>query len=81
MELALPPSGVTDHHFVLHLGLYPEWSKLTAVTYNLSKAHHQTSKPLFSPRIMAPPASEWEVIQSLEFGLDLLSRRLWYAED
>lgn len=77
MELVLPSSAVSDWHLVLHLGLYPEWSKLTARTYQLSGAHPSPSRALFSPRILERPATEWDAIQSLSFGIDLLSQRLY----
>lgn len=77
MELALPPSVVSDWHLVLHVGLYPEWSKLTARTYQLSGQRPSPSRALFSPRIMERPATEWDLLQTLAFGIDLLSRPLF----
>lgn len=77
MDLALPPPDASDWHLVLHLGLYPEWSKLTGRTYQLSGAHPSPSRALFSPRILVRPETEWDAIQCLSFGIDLLSRSLY----
>lgn len=81
MELALPPQHVSDWHAVLHLTVYPEWSRLSAMTYCLSKAHHQVGRDLFTPRILDRPATEWDAVQSLSYGIDLLSARLWPYSD
>jgi hypothetical protein len=77
MDLVLPPSGVSDWHLVLHLGLYPEWSKLTARTYQLSGSNPAPSRALFSPRILERPGSEWDAVQSLALGIDLICGRLY----
>lgn len=77
MELVLPSSAVSDWHLVLHLGLYPEWSKLTAHTSGWSKAHPSPTRELFTPRILARPETEWDAIQCLLFGIDLLSQKLY----
>lgn len=81
MELELPPSAVSDWHLVVHLGLYPEWSRLSAMTYCLHRRHHQTGRDLFTPRILERPETEWDAIQSLLFGIDLLSARKWPYSD
>jgi hypothetical protein len=77
MELVLPPAAVSDWHLVLRLSLYPEWSKLHSYHYNLGKSHPSPSKELFTPRTLERPRTEWDAVQSLSFGVDLLSRRLW----
>lgn len=77
MELVLPSSDEVDWHLVLHLTLYPEWSKLSARTYQLSGAHPSPSRALFTPRILERPATEWDAIQSLAYGIDLLCGRIY----
>lgn len=77
MELSLPELGVSDWHLVLRLSLYPEWSKLHGYTYNLSKSHAQPSKALFTARTLDRPNSEWDALQCLLLGVDLLACRLY----
>jgi hypothetical protein len=77
MKLELPPPAVSDWHLVVHLGLYPEWSRLSASTYGLSKRHPSPSCALFTPRILGRPENEWDAIQSLSYGIDLLCARLY----
>lgn len=81
MKLVLPPPAALDWHLVLHLTLYPEWSRLSSRTYCLNKRALEPSRDLFTPRILERPATEWDAVQSLELGLDLLSRRLWPHEE
>ena len=77
MKLVLPPSAASDWHLVLHLGLYPEWSRLTARTYSLSSRHTAPSRALLSPRTLQRPATEWDALESLQYGIDLLSAGLY----
>jgi len=82
MELVLPSPAVSDWHLVLRLSLYPEWSKLHSYHYSTTGAHPSPSRALFTTRTLERPATEWDAIQSLSYGIDILSRRLydWAAD-
>lgn len=82
MELQLPSSHVSDWHLVLRLSLYPERSKLHGYTYKLNAATPTPSVQLFTPRLLDRPECEWDALQSLLLGVDLIAGRLypWGAE-
>jgi len=77
MDRLLPPPGVLDWHFVLHLAVYPERAKLSAVTYRLSGVRPSPSKALFTPRLLQPPTTEWDTLQSTSLAIDILAGKLF----
>lgn len=77
MMLSLPPSGASDWHLVLRLSLYPERAKLHGYTYSLARRHLTPTRALFTPRVLERPTTEWDALQSLMLGVDLLAGRLY----
>jgi hypothetical protein len=77
MELVLPSPAASDWHLVVRLSLYPEWSKLHSYHYSTASSHPSPSKALFTTRTLPRPRDEWDAIQSLSYGIDLLCGRLY----
>lgn len=75
MELTVPPLSIPDWHLVLRYSVYPEWSKLHCYTYDFQKAPRSPSRALWTPIQMDRPTSDWDLIQGLAFGVDLLTAR------
>ena len=75
MQTLLPPRPAADWHLVLRLSLYPNRSKLQAFTYSFASSKRTPSKQLFTPRFLDRPDTDWEVVQTIAHGVDLLAYR------
>ena len=77
LETILPPRPAADWHLTMRLSVYPNQSRLQAFTYTFARGKRSTSNQLFTPRIMSVPETDWDVVQSLAYGIDLVSARRW----
>lgn len=77
MHLWMPPVEATDWHLVLRLAVYPEQSKLYCYSYNLGKRRKEAQRHLFTARELDRPRSEWEMLQAMAYGVDLLTARTY----
>lgn len=73
MPLRIPPRPAEDWHLVLRLSLYPSRSKLQAFTYAFNGPKRTASTQLFRPRLLDRPETQWEAVQALAYGVDILS--------
>jgi hypothetical protein len=71
--LLMPPRPADDWHLVLRLSLYSNRSKLQGFTYSFRHSKRTPTRPVFPPRFLDRPETEWEAVQSLALGVDLLT--------
>lgn len=71
----LPPRPAADWHLVLRLSIYPNRSKLQGFTYTFHTGKRSPTHQLFTPRFLDRPDTDWDVVQTLAFGVDLLTNR------
>lgn len=77
MPLVLPPAAAVDWHLVLRLSLYTDSSSLHCYSYQLSKRRKEQSRQCFPQVRLDRPRNEWEALQAMAYGVDLLTARTY----